>query len=140
MKQNQKGFTLIELLAVIVILAIIALIATPIILNVVNDSRKKAAQDSAYGVVEAVKLAYSEAMTDNNAPTGPVTIDFSDSKDDWKIGTKKVNVSGTQPDSGAIQIDTEGNISFAKDKNDAGFKISNYPCTMDSNSKITCGD
>ena len=34
-----KGFTLIELLAVIVILAIIALIATPIILNIIEDSR-----------------------------------------------------------------------------------------------------
>ena len=36
------GFTLIELLAVIIILAIIALIATPIILNVINDARKSA--------------------------------------------------------------------------------------------------
>ena len=34
---NKKGFTLIELLAVIVILAIIALIATPIILGIIND-------------------------------------------------------------------------------------------------------
>ena len=38
----KKGFTLIELLAVIIILAIIALIATPIILNVINDARKSA--------------------------------------------------------------------------------------------------
>ena len=36
----RKGFTLIELLAVIVILAIVALIATPLILNVIDDSRK----------------------------------------------------------------------------------------------------
>ncbi len=36
------GFTLIELLAVIIILAIIALIATPIILNVIDDARKSA--------------------------------------------------------------------------------------------------
>ena len=36
---SKKGFTLIELLAVIIILAIIALIATPIILNVVEDAR-----------------------------------------------------------------------------------------------------
>ena len=35
----KKGFTLIELLAVIIILAIVALIATPIILNVINDAR-----------------------------------------------------------------------------------------------------
>ena len=36
----EKGFTLIELLAVIVILAIIALIATPIVLNKSEDSKK----------------------------------------------------------------------------------------------------
>ena len=34
-----KAFTLIELLAVIIILAIVALIATPIILDVVEDAR-----------------------------------------------------------------------------------------------------
>ena len=44
MKLNKKGFTLIELLAVIVILAIIMLIATPIILNVVEDARQGAAR------------------------------------------------------------------------------------------------
>ena len=38
----KRGFTLIELLAVIIILAIIALIATPIILDVVEDARKSA--------------------------------------------------------------------------------------------------
>ena len=37
---NKKGFTLIELLAVIVILAVIALIATPMILNVIETSKK----------------------------------------------------------------------------------------------------
>ena len=43
MKQiNKTGFTLIELLAVIIILAIVALIATPIILDVVDDARKSA--------------------------------------------------------------------------------------------------
>jgi len=44
MKRN--GFTLIELLAVIVILAIIALIATPIILGIINDAREKANERS----------------------------------------------------------------------------------------------
>ena len=41
-----KWFTLIELLAVIVILAIISLIATPIILGIINDAKKDAAQHS----------------------------------------------------------------------------------------------
>ena len=42
MKKCKNGFTLIELLAVIIILAIVALIATPIILDVVEDARKSA--------------------------------------------------------------------------------------------------
>ena len=42
MKKCKNGFTLIELLAVIIILAIVALIATPIILDVVDDARKSA--------------------------------------------------------------------------------------------------
>ena len=55
MKQNKKGFTLIELLAVIVILAIIALIATPIILSMINNARKSAARSSALGYVESIE-------------------------------------------------------------------------------------
>ena len=42
----KKGFTLIELLAVIVILAIIALIATPIILGIINDAKDSANERS----------------------------------------------------------------------------------------------
>jgi len=52
---NKKGFTLIELLAVIVILAIIALIATPIILNVIETAKKGAAKSSALGYLNAVE-------------------------------------------------------------------------------------
>ena len=37
----KKGFTLIELLAVIIILAVIALIATPVVLNVTENSKKR---------------------------------------------------------------------------------------------------
>ena len=38
---KRKGFTLIELLAVIVVLAIIALIATPIVMNTIKNARKE---------------------------------------------------------------------------------------------------
>ena len=44
---NKKGFTLIELLAVIVILAIIAVITTPVILNVIEGARLNSAKDKA---------------------------------------------------------------------------------------------
>ena len=52
---KSKGFTLIELLAVIVILAVIALIATPMILGVIDTARKGAAESSAYGYIEALE-------------------------------------------------------------------------------------
>ena len=47
MLKRHKGFTLIELLAVIIILAIVALIATPIILNVIADARISAGRSEA---------------------------------------------------------------------------------------------
>ena len=50
----KKGFTLIELLAVIIILAIVALIATPIVLNVVDDAKDSAAKSEASMIVSGV--------------------------------------------------------------------------------------
>lgn len=79
MKEN-KGFTLIELLAVIVILAIIALIATPVIMNIINSSRKSAAQESAKLMIAELRLAYNEASLEaqsnsENYPTIAAVID-----------------------------------------------------------------
>ena len=51
----KKGFTLIELLAVIIILAIVALIATPIILNVIDDARKSAAKSETSMVLSGIQ-------------------------------------------------------------------------------------
>ena len=59
---NNKGFTLIELLAVIVILAIIALIATPIILDLIADARTQAKKRSAELVYTGVEYAYTSAL------------------------------------------------------------------------------
>ena len=65
----KKGFTLIELLAVIVILAIIALIATPIILGIINDAREKANERSAELYASAVRNAIaSYQLTGTSAP------------------------------------------------------------------------
>ena len=53
----KSGFTLIELLAVIVILAIIALIATPIILNIIDSSKEESIERSKELYLEAAKEA-----------------------------------------------------------------------------------
>ena len=66
----KKGFTLIELLAVIVILAIIALIATPIILGIINDARKESNERSAELYASAVRNAIAAyQLTGTTAPT-----------------------------------------------------------------------
>ena len=52
---KNKGFTLIELLAVIVLLAILMVVAVPKILNVIENSRKSAAESSIKLVKDAIK-------------------------------------------------------------------------------------
>ena len=62
-RKNKNGFTLIELLAVIVILAIIALIATPIILGIVEDAKKDAFLRSVELVVSSTDLDAMNKLT-----------------------------------------------------------------------------
>ena len=74
MKQK-NGFTLIELLAVIVILAIIALIATPMILSVIDSAKKGAVESSTYGYIDAIEKSDLQDMIDTGT--------YQTKKDDW---------------------------------------------------------
>ena len=69
--KGRKGFTLIELLAVIVILAVIALIATPLILNVIETAKKGAAEQSANGYIKAVEDHIAIKMLEDSTYTVP---------------------------------------------------------------------
>ena len=62
----KKGFTLIELLAVIVILAIIALIATPLIMNVIDEAKRGSFENSAYGIVKAAEITLATDILSGN--------------------------------------------------------------------------
>ncbi len=64
----KKGFTLIELLAVIIVLAIVALIATPIIMNVIDDSKESANLRSVEGYAEAVRQNYFNESLGGGTP------------------------------------------------------------------------
>ena len=67
---RNKGFTLIELLAVIIILSIVALIATPIILRIIKDTKKEASNRSVEMYAKAVENAImSYQMKENKMPT-----------------------------------------------------------------------
>ena len=98
--KNKKGFTLIELLAVIIILAVIALIATPIVLNVIESAKKSANKDSAYGLLDSAKLYYMESLLDESKNLSGNLID-------------KINISGSKPDSGSIYINNSGEVALA---------------------------
>ena len=62
---NNFGFTLIELLAVIVILAIISLIATPIVLNIIKESKESAQLRSAEFYLDAVEMSIATSIINN---------------------------------------------------------------------------
>ncbi len=95
---KQKGFTLIELLAVIVILAIIALIATPMILGVIDSAKKGAAESSTYGYIDAIEKSDLQDMID----TGNYQTKKNGTYDLDGIGT--VNYKGNKPVSICVVI------------------------------------
>lgn len=129
---NKKGFTLIELLAVIVILAVIALIATPIIMNVINDAREGAAKDSMYSYVKAVELkATQELKSDLNMLSGTYeTIDGHLYGGQMK--KMDVNLKGIKPDDNVGTITLNNGVVTS-----ASLKFDGYDIDYDgNNSKI----
>lgn len=131
MKSNQKGFTLIELLAVIVILAVIALIATPLVMGVINRARENAAIDSVYGYLDAVEQGVAEyQLTTTGMTFNPEGVAFDvevDSARSLKVTqnttehTIPVNFNGSAPTEGKFKFDAEGNISTT-----ASFVVNGY--------------
>ena len=100
--KKEKGFTLIELLAVIVILAILMVIAVPKILNVIENSRKSAAESSIKLVKDAIKTQVtSGSIMDTNFTSdddGCYTFNFDDqtSGNAKELQLKnKENITGT---------------------------------------------
>lgn len=116
MKKNMKGFTLIELLAVIVILAVIALIATPIIMNVINDAKEGADSDAALGYVKAVENTIATDMIKNPSMTvtaAQTTVDKVKCTGCGTGGTATeiiVNYKGTKPTSVSLNY-ADGKIT-----------------------------
>ena len=97
----KKGFTLIELLAVIVILAIIMVISVPIVLNVINDSKKSAYENDVKTLIDIAILNYETYDSDDNNP--PTSYNFSDST----ISSKLEGYDGDLPKSGTITLNLE---------------------------------
>ena len=121
MKNNKKGFTLIELLAVIVILAIIALIAVPQVLKILNQARRSAAEDSAYGILKSAESYVATYMIDNhgdwNASLEFVCDGSTCETKPTESGVKPVilDFKGSKPKEGKVVLDSEGQATITED-------------------------
>lgn len=112
---KNKGFTLIELLAVIVILAIIALIATPMILGVIDTAKRGSAENATLGYIEAVeKSVMLSQLTDS-----PITVEKDvayevKNGEIMKSSTKfaDVDFKGEAPN-GTITFNVDGSVKTA---------------------------
>lgn len=156
---NKKGFTLIELLAIIVILAIIALIGTPIVTRIINTSRINSAEQTCNGVISAAKNLYSVAILRDPSFDG-VTLQFSnDATNNPKITWANTSFAGsgitfdmdnTKPTNGLINITRDGNLKGEMKTDESGnvtyepsvLTVNGYTCTAvmanDSISSYTC--
>ena len=116
MKTNQKGFTLIELLAVIVILAVIALIATPLIMGTITKAKKNAAIDSAYGYMRAMETSIGKIhVEDASKIMEQEEITFTVENNGASLvtdgATMEVNYKGSKPeDGGTLTYDKNGRV------------------------------
>ena len=81
----KKAFTLIELLGVIVLLAVIALIATPIVLNMIREAQSSADMSSAHLIESNGHNYYAASLFDENKPIAVI-----DMKDYGMMNGKKV--------------------------------------------------
>ena len=82
-KFKEKGFTLIELIAVLVIMAILALIVTPLVMNIIRKARVSADKRSVDAYGRSIELAIAGYLLDTGKfPTevSQLTIEYSGNK------------------------------------------------------------
>ena len=109
-----QGFTLIELLAVIVILAIIALIATPIVLGIIDDTKESAQIRSSEMYLKGVSNAVMKENLEQEGNFKPTECSITDKgnlycDDNEEIIEIEVEVDGEKPKNGKITFE-EGKI------------------------------
>lgn len=140
MKSN-KGFTLIELLAVIVILAVIALITTPIVLGIINDAKEAANLRSVEAYAKALEYGVVQYEYKNN---GELPKTYDDIKEFVSYTNTKVccNID-INSDNATVKVTNcqVGNYTKHSYSYDGTLKTENRGATAESEKQFaTCND
>ena len=91
-----------------VILAIIALIATPIVMNIIENFKMSAARQSAENIEKAAELYYYNQKLDG----GFSGITFTCNGEKCSSNDKVLQINGKIPEIGTVSIDREGVVTL----------------------------
>lgn len=127
-KNKKRGFTLIELLAVILILAVVSLIAVPIVGNIINEVKKTAYKQSAIGLVESANNYYASYLAGSEQD---IVFQFSSGV---QTSEQKLEYKGQVDGSGSVRLFSDGTVTMCIDNNKY------YATKSASSDKIISGD
>ena len=137
--KNSKGFTLIELLAVLILISIVAVISTPKILNVIEQSKIKAYEQSSNSISDAAKFKQNSEFYEN----GEFTSDYSFAGGNYADKSEKLPFKGDTPYSGMLHLNKSGETALAflfKDNKNYYCVTKNYNDKKSSGTKIKTGN
>ena len=121
-KFKEKGFTLIELIAVLVIMAIIALIVTPLVMNIIRKARISADKRSIDAYGRSIELAIAGYLLDNGKfPT--------------EVSQLTIEYSGNKVECETTQINTDSSVYLAG-CTVAGKSVDNYTYGEDKTPQV----
>ena len=122
-KRNSKAFTLIELIGVLVIMAIIALIATPLVMNIIRKARISADKRSVDAYGRSIELAIAGYLLDTGKfPT--------------EVSQLTIEYSGSQVVCETTQINTDSSV-YLSGCTVAGRNVENYTYGSDKSPTYT---
>ncbi len=107
---KKKGFTLIELLAVIVILAILALIITPTISKIIENTKKEAFKQSVVGILRSGEYYIAKHVLETKGLEITYPIEFTCNGTSCSHDDVSLTFQGSTPKGGKIIVESRKEV------------------------------